>query len=116
MSVFDWLRGEFAKFGLAPLPLHDADLPDEPSAAPRPLLRAVVDTSAQRPTGGTAGIRSVDGPAAPASPGAVGIHPSQWPMDWDGIRRDLNHLRSALTEALAWIDEIDPTPGGLAGS
>lgn len=80
---------------------HDYDLPDEPSTV-RPVLRAV-DTS-PRP-----GSPGVDGPTAPVASGAVGQ-----PTDWDGVRRDLDHLRSVLTEALAWIDELDPTPMGLA--
>ena len=91
-------------------PLVDLDTPHEPSA--RPELRALncVDSS---PRSGRPGV---DGPAAPTSPGAAGIHPLQWPTDWDGIRRDLAHLRSVLTEALEWIDEIDPTPSGLVAN
>ncbi len=41
--------------------------------------------------------------------GAVGH-----PIDWDNIRSDLAHLRSVLLDALVWLDEIDPTPTGLA--
>lgn len=90
-------------------PMVDLDTPHEPSA--RPELRAL-NCADQSPRLGRPGV---GGPAAPGSPpGAAGIHPSQWPTDWDNIRRDLAHLRSVLTEALAWIDEIDPTPAGLA--
>lgn len=96
-------------FGFAP-PFHDIDLPDEPSA--RPELRAL-HCADQSPRLGRPGV---GGPAAPESPGAAGIHPSQWPTGWDGIRRDLAHLRSVLTEALEWIDEIDPTPSGLVAN
>lgn len=97
MSWFHDLR---EVFGLAPF--RDYDLPHEPSTVRPPTLRAV-DTS-PRP-----GSPGVDGPTAPVASGAVGQ-----PTDWDGVRRDLDHLRSVLTEALAWIDELDPTPMGLA--
>lgn len=85
-------------------PLVDLDAPHEPS----------VDVQVIKDFSGVPIASLTDGPAAPESPGAAGIHPSQWPTDWDNIRRDLAHLRSVLTEALAWIDEIDPTPAGLA--
>jgi len=83
--------------------LVDLDTPHEPSA--RPELRAL-HCADQSPRLGRPGV---DGPAAPTCPGAVGH-----PIDWDGFRRDLNSLRSVLTDALCWLDEIDPTPGGLA--
>lgn len=91
-------------------PLVDLDTPHEPSAAPV-LFPCAGSSADQSPRSGRPGV---DGPAAPTSPGAAGIHPSQWPTDWDNIRRDLAHLRSVLTEALEWIDEIDPTAKGLA--
>lgn len=91
-------------FGLPPRPfMTDLDLPDEPSPSAAPLR--LVDAS-PRP-----GSPGVDGPTAPVASGAVGQ-----PTDWDGVRRDLDHLRSVLTEALAWIDELDPTPMELAES
>lgn len=89
-------------------PLVDLDTPHEPSAAPVFSAGLPADQSPRL------GRPGVDGPAAPTSPGAAGIHPSQWPTDWDNIRRDLAHLRSVLTEALEWIDEIAPMAGGLA--
>lgn len=88
MSIFDWLR---EGFGLAPL--RDYDLPDEPSTV-RPLLRAV-DTP---PTEASAVPGRVGGPAAPVTPGAAGIHPSQWPVDW---RQQLGHVHNVLAELLA---------------
>ena len=91
-------------FGLWSRPLFDADLPDEPST--RPELRALncVDSSPRH------GSPGVDGPTASTEQaGAVGH-----PIDWDNIRRDLAHLRSVLEDALCWLDEIDPTPAGLA--
>lgn len=85
-------------------PLVDLDTPHEPSARKTPVV-AHADSSPRT----ASAVPGVDGPTAPTSPGAVGH-----PIDWDNIRRDLAHLRSVLTEALEWIDEIDPTPGGLA--
>ena len=71
------------------------------AASSRPRL---VDSS-PRP-----GSPGVDGPTASTEQaGAVGH-----PIDWDNIRRDLAHLRSVLEDALCWLDEIDPTPTGLA--
>lgn len=50
-----------------------------------------------------------DGPAAPTSRGAAGH-----PIDWDIVREGLAHLRAVMTDGIAWIDEIYPTPTGLA--
>lgn len=61
-----------------------------------------------------------DGPAAPTSRGAAG-HPTAWPIDWDQTRDDLATLRilcGALADTCAdvieCIDDLDPTPAGLA--
>ncbi len=126
MSWFQKMAEEFSRsFGLEPMPLHDADLPDEPSATSRPLLRAVVDTSAQRPTGGTAGIRSADRPAAPNSPGAAGTHPSQWPADdYEAVGREylaklynlMAQLGDLCADVVELIEHVDPTPTGLASA
>lgn len=100
-------------FGFAP-PFHDIDLPDEPSA--RPELRAL-HCADQSPRLGSPGV---GGPAAPESPGAAGIHPSQWPTDdvsdalRDAFRGDLGRLRDLIEEAATIIDSLDPTPDGLA--
>lgn len=88
-------------FGLTPL--HDVDLPDGPSTSVASSRPRLVDSSPRL------GSPGEDGPTASAEQaGAVG-HP-----DWDNIRRDLAHLRSVLLDALCWLDEIDPTPTGLA--
>ena len=124
MSVFDWLRGEFAKFGLAPLPLHDADFPDEPSATVTRLADRVrpADTS---PTGASPGTGHGDGPAAPASPGAAGIHPSQWPAgDYETVGREylaklynlMTQLGDLCADVVELIEHADPTPTGLASA
>lgn len=84
MSIRDWFG---VTFGLAPF--RDYDLAHEPSTV-RPLTLRAVDTS-PRP-----GSPGVDGPTASVASGAVGQ-----PTDWDGVRRDLDYLRSVLTEALA---------------
>lgn len=56
-----------------------------------------------------------DGLAAPGlTPPGAASHPSQWPIDWDVVREGLANLRATLIDAVAWIDEIDPTAAGLA--
>lgn len=40
--------------------------------------------------------------------------PVDWPTDWDSIRDGLQGVREALIDAVSWIDQIDPTPTGLA--
>lgn len=89
---------------------HDLDLPDEPLSPVSQLERRLgTDTEASA----SARLEAVmaDGPTAPDGySGAVG----HLPTDWANIRRDLAHLRSVLQEALVWLDEIDPTPRGLA--
>lgn len=123
MSLFQRIINDWAtSFGLAPL--HDVDLPDEPSdsaiaAALRPLrdeptnpvsqpdlrVGTGIEASTRPAANALAGVRSVDGPTAPApDPGAVG----HLPTDWDGIRDDLARLRRALEEAMFWLDSVDP--------
>lgn len=85
----------------------------QPSATVAPEL-----TGPER-TAGTSPLRLIpeqaDGLAAPGltHPGAAS-HPSQWPIDWGVVREGLANLRATFIEAVAWIDEIDPTAAGLA--
>ncbi|OQZ96944.1 hypothetical protein BST10_10235 [Mycolicibacter algericus DSM 45454] len=74
-----WLAEAFRDFNAAVglTAAHDYDLLDEPSApaTASPWPPQLADTSTQRPSGGTAGLRSVDGPTAlGGTAGAVG-HP-----------------------------------------
>ncbi|WP_163762280.1 hypothetical protein [Mycolicibacter algericus] len=79
MSMRRWLAEAFRDFNAAVglTAAHDYDLLDEPSApaTASPWPPQLADTSTQRPSGGTAGLRSVDGPTAlGGTAGAVG-HP-----------------------------------------
>lgn len=73
-------------FGLTPL--HDVDLPDEPSASMAlPWPPNLADSSPRH------GSPGEDGPTASVpTPGAVG-HPNDWPVDWDAAHDDLDSIR-----------------------
>lgn len=85
-------------FGLAPL--HDVDLPDEPSATVTPLRPA--DTSPRH------GSPGVDGPTASVSCADAVGHPQ------DELGEALSNLIVAACEVVGMIDRLDPTPGELA--
>ena len=99
-------------------PLHDRDLPDEPSmiaASSRPRL---VDSSPR------SGSHGEDGPTAPA----CAADTFGYNNNWDAMRDDIAFVRDLMVAELAQIDDrkaqlltavdaldnIDPTPAGLA--
>lgn len=104
MSVRRWLAEAFRDLNDACSLPHDYDLPDEPSAVAH-LPAHPADTSPLQVV-----PECADGSAAPVEEAGAADHP----LDWDAVREGLANLSAVLTDALAWIDEIDPTPGGLA--
>ena len=112
MSMYNRLAALFSRYSFD----HHADqalalLQPSAPAAPELPIGSAADTPPLRlippVNGGTAGRARTD------SPGAAG-HPNQWPIDWDIVREGLAHLRAVMADGIAWIDEIDPTPAGLA--
>lgn len=107
MSMRDTLSSLFGRYSFA-------QHADQALALTQPSATAAPDLPPAGCAADTSPLRLVppvvgDRPAAPTSRDAAGH-----PIDWDIVREGLAHLRAVMTDAIAWIDEIDPTPDGLA--
>lgn len=117
MKLFNSLLGVFGM--RHPLGLHDLDLLDETSPGDGqeiPVssseLRAL-RSGTEASTHSSLSTQGVDGPPVQSGEASTGGHPN---VDWDVIREGMASLRTTLVDALAWLDEIDPTAAGLAAT
>lgn len=124
MKLFNSLLGVFGM--RHPLGLHDLDLLHEPSAIETPAIASADASTPLQPA--SAGV---DGPPVQSGEASTGGHPNDNEVVAalrDAFRGDLDHLRQVLTDAeiearwllsnvqaaVSLLDEMDPTPAGLA--
>lgn len=102
-------------FGLRPLfGYHDLDLLHETSPGDgQEIPVSSSELGAEASTHSSLSTQGVDGPAVQGGEASAAGHPNSDVVDWGAVREGIAELRTVLVDALAWLDEIDPTAAGL---